>query len=132
MSTATKAHFGFTKLLVEDLDKTADFYKAVCGLTETARVDAVIGGRNISEILFAPTAEAAATFVLLKFLDAPKPTNDEVILGFQTGDIDAFVERTLAAGGAVVDPVWDNPEHGVKVAFVTDCEGHLIEVVQMI
>ncbi|MDD3798823.1 MAG: VOC family protein [Novosphingobium sp.] len=132
MSTAQKAHFGFTKLLVEDLDKTAAFYKSVCGLEETARVDAKIGGRDISEILFAPTADSAATFVLLKFLDAPKPTNDEVILGFQTGDIDAFVERALAAGGAVVDPVWNNAEHGVKVAFVTDCEGHLIEVVQMI
>jgi lactoylglutathione lyase len=124
--------FGFTKLLVNDLEATAEFYKAVCGLTETARVDAKIGGRPISEILFAPAYQGAATFVLLKFLDAPKPTNDEVILGFSTEDLEAFVERAKAAGGAVVEAPYDNPEHGVRVAFVTDVEGHLIEVVQLL
>jgi len=55
-----------------------------------------------------------------------------VIQGFITDDLEAFVERALTAGGAVVDAPWDSVEHGVKVAFVTDVEGHLIEVVQMI
>jgi len=125
-------HFGFTKLLVDDLEKTADFYKAVCNLTETARVEDAIGGRKISEILFAPTAENAGTFVLLKFLDAPKPTNDEVILGFITDDVDAFVSRAIANGGSLVQQPVAQPQHGVKVGFVTDCEGHLIEVVELL
>ena len=125
-------HFGFTKLLVDDLEKTAAFYKAVCDLTETGRVDAAIGGRAISEILFAATGEGAGTFVLLKFVDAPKPTNDEVILGFITADVDAFVARAVANGGTLVEAPSAKPQHGVKVGFVTDCEGHLIEVVELL
>lgn len=122
----------FTKLLVDDLEKTAAFYTSVCGLVETGRVEAEIAGRKISEIIFSAAFQGAATFVLLKFLDAPKPTNDEVILGFVTDDVDAFVARAEAAGGSVVQAPHDNVEHGVKVGFVTDVEGHLIEVVQML
>jgi predicted enzyme related to lactoylglutathione lyase len=126
------AHFGFTKLLVDDLEKVAQFYKAVCGLTELYRVESEIAGRGIREILFNATGVGAATFVLLKFEGAPKPTNDEVILGFVTPDVAAFVDRAVAAGGRIVQEIREQPEHGVKVGFVTDVEGHLIEVVEML
>jgi len=66
------AHFGFTKLLVDDLERTAVFYKAVCGLVETVRVTNTIAGRRIDEILFNATGEGGATFALLKFADVPK------------------------------------------------------------
>ncbi|WP_380879287.1 hypothetical protein ACFB49_21410 [Sphingomonas sp. DBB INV C78] len=125
-------HFGFTKLLVDDLEGVATFYKSVCELTELYRVEADLAGRPISEILFNVTGAGAATFALLKFIGAPKPTNDEVILGFVTTDVVAFVERALAAGGTLVREVHAQPEHGVKVAFVTDVEGHLIEVVELL
>jgi predicted enzyme related to lactoylglutathione lyase len=123
---------GFTKLVVADLDKTAAFYKSVCGLTEQARVDDRLGGRAISEIIFAPAYQGGASFVLLTYPDAPKPSSGEVILGFATPDVDAFVGRVLAGGGAVVDAAASRPEHGVRVAIVKDPEGHLIEVVQML
>ena len=122
----------FTKLLVNDLEKTAAFYKAVAGISEQHRVQSSIAGRTISEIIFEPPYQGAASFILLKFLDAPKPTNDEVILGFVTDDVDAFVERSEANGGTVVEAPIDQPQHGVRVAFVTDVEGHLIEVVQLL
>ena len=125
-------HFGFTKLVVGDLEKSVAFYRAVCGLTETGRVDAAIGGRAISEVLFAPTAAGAATLVLLAFLDAPKPASGEVILGVVVRDADAFVARAAAAGGRIVEPVHAMPELAIRVGFVTDVEGHLIEVVQQV
>lgn len=125
-------HFGFTKLLVSDLDKTAAFYQKVCGLTELARVDDAIEGRRISEIMFNATGEGAATFVLLKFHDVPRPVEGEVILGFMTRDLAAFLERARAAGGTVAEDIRVQPEHGVKVAFVRDPENHLIEVVELL
>jgi len=130
--TTSAAQFGFTKLLVNDLERTADFYKAVCGLDELARVESVIGGRAMSEIMFKPTAAGAATFVLLRFHDAQAPAEDEVITGFITPDLDGFVARVEAAGGSIHEPIRARPEHGVKVAFVKDPEGHLIEVVELI
>ena len=64
-------HFGFTKLIVGDLERSADFYKSVCELTESGRVDATIEGRRISEIMFNATGQGAATFVLLTYPDDP-------------------------------------------------------------
>ena len=128
----TADHFGFTKLVVGDLEKSATFYKSVCGLTEMARVDAEIEGRAISEIMFNGTAPGAGTFVLLAYKDTPAPTSGELILGFITQDVDAFVARARAAGGSVAQAGTAQPEHGVKVAFVRDNEGHLIEVVEML
>ncbi|MCP3735885.1 VOC family protein [Sphingomonas sp. RP10(2022)] len=124
-------HFGFTKLIVDDLEATATFYKTVCRLTELARVSAAVNDRKIDEILFNPTGQGAATFVLWKWLDRAGATGDSVILGFQTEDVDAFVERATGAGGALVQAATDMPEHGVRVAFVTDPEDNLIEVVQV-
>lgn len=132
MGQKQKAHFGFTKLLVQDLEKAAAFYSSVCGLTEWARVEAEIAGRPIQEIMYSPTAEGGGTFVLLTFLDNAAPAREEVIIGFQTDDLEAFVERALAAGGKVVEPIRVMAEHGVKVAFVADVEGHLIEVVELL
>jgi predicted enzyme related to lactoylglutathione lyase len=36
----------------------------------------------------------------------------------------------VKAGGSIMQPIVDMPQHGVKVAFVRDNEGHLIEVVE--
>jgi len=126
------ASFGFTKLIVGDLEKSAAFYKSVCGVVEQARIDDVLDGRPMSEVLFNPAAPGGPTFVLLTFSDTPKPAASEVILGFITPDLDALLDRARAAGGTVVEEMGSRPELGVKVAFVRDIEGHLIEVVQML
>lgn len=132
MTSTRPQYFGFTKLLVTDLEASAAFYTAVCDLQELARVESTIGGRPISEIMYQPTGEGAGMFVLLQFTDQPAPGSEEVILGFQTTDVEAFIERALAAGGSLVEPVKDMPEHGVRVGFVADNEGHLIEVVELL
>lgn len=91
-------HFGFTKLVVGDLEAAANFYTSVCELTEMARVDAEIEGKPISEIMFNATGEGAATFVLLTYNGEPVPKAGEVILGFITTDVDQFVSRVKFAG----------------------------------
>ena len=122
--------FGFTKLLVVDLDRSAAFYREVFGLKETARIQSDIGGRALDEIILSPTGVGAATLVLLKFHDATAPSANEVILGFITADVDALTERAIVAGGSLVSEALEHPDIRVKVAFVADIEGHLIEVVQ--
>ncbi|MFG1229927.1 VOC family protein [Xanthobacter wiegelii] len=126
------AHFGFTKLVVTDLEAAATFYKSVAGLTELVRIDEEIAGQKISEILFKPNYEGAATYALLKFHGPAATGAGDVILGFVTDNVDAFLERAVTAGGTLVDPARDMPHHGVRVGFVKDHEGHLLEVVQML
>jgi predicted enzyme related to lactoylglutathione lyase len=129
---AAPAHFNCTKLVVADLEKACAFYTAAFGLSEVARVDAAIEGRPISEIIFRPTAPNGATFVLLTYLDTEVPAFSETITLFSVPYLAASLEKITEAGGRIVQAMRDMPEHGVKVAFVRDNEGHLIEVVQML
>ena len=126
------AHFSCTKLVVADLEKARAFYMSVFGLVETARVDAAIEGRPISEIMFHPTAPGGATFVLLTYPDTQKPALSEAITLFIVPDLAALPEKVRAGGGRIVEAARDMPEHGVKVAFARDNEGHLIEIVEML
>ncbi len=130
--TAATAHFSCTKLIVADLEKSCAFYKSVFGLVEHNRVNAAIEGRPISEIMFHPTAPGGATFVLLAYPDTATPSVSEAITLFITADLPKLLEKARSAGGKVVDEMRDMPEHGVKVAFIRDVEGHLIEVVELL
>ena len=123
---------GFTKLIVEDLDKSAAFYEAVCGLVEEGRADEHIAGRPITEIYFKSDPPGTGTFTLTKFRDVVRPAVQAVILGFIADDIDAFVSRALNAGAEIFEAVQSQPAHGVKVAFLYDPEGNIIEVVELL
>jgi predicted enzyme related to lactoylglutathione lyase len=128
------ASFAFTKLVVHDLEKLAAFYGEVYGLHAVSRLRGEsIGREEIDEIMLSPDPQAAfGSFVLLKYPGrAPSPTG-EVILGFTTDDLAALLDRVRAAGGSVHAPIKEMPELGLRVAFATDPEGHLAELVQML
>lgn len=124
--------FNFTKLLVADLDSSAAFYEAVFGLQRLAVVEDAIAGRPIREVMYQPTQEGGATFVILSFLDAPTPVIGETITGFTVADLDQTLAQVTANGGTIADPVREMPHMGIRVGFAADPEGHLIEIVQML
>jgi predicted enzyme related to lactoylglutathione lyase len=124
--------FMFTKLLVDDLEQAAAFYTSVCGVVEMHKVEAEITGRKVSEIVYMPTYQGGPMFILAKFHGAPKPANDEVILGFATKDLDAFVARVEAAGGRILEKSADDHPSGFRHAFVTDIEGNNLQISQSI
>lgn len=123
---------GFTKLVVDDLDKVAAFYAAVCGLVEEGRAEDEIAGRPMQELYFKSDPPGTGTFTLTKFVGGPAGSRPGVILGFVTDDIDAFVDRAQSAGASVEQAAHPRPEHGVKVAFLNDIEGNLLEVVELL
>ena len=128
--TKSDARFASTTLVINDLEKSAAFYKSVCGLTEVARLSAQVGGRDIVEILFNFRGEGAASFVLLKYVGEPAPAVGETINVFATEDVDAFIERAVQHGAVIIDAPTYNAEYGVKSAFIEDPEGHLIGAYQ--
>ncbi len=129
MSTVPLA---FTKLIVDDVDKMAAFYSEVYGLKPIDRIQSEIGGDRIDEILLGANGENVGGVVLLKFVDKDPPANGEVILGFITEDIDVLVDRVLAAGGSIHAPVKADADKPYKVGFVTDPEGHVCEIVELV
>jgi len=133
MTDPAPATYAFTKLVVRDLEKMADFYCAAYGLRRIARVQAEIGADPIDEILLgAGTDVASASLILLRFGDGRPAADGEVILGFTTPDLGALLDRVRAAGGGVHADVRAMPEQKLEVAFATDPEGHLAELVRML
>jgi predicted enzyme related to lactoylglutathione lyase len=128
------ARFGFTKLIVHDLEKLAAFYGEAYGLHAVSRVRGEsIGGEQIDEIMLSEDPKAAyGSLVLLRYLGRGPSPDGEVILGFTTDDLPALLERVRAAGGGVHAPIREMPELGLRVAFATDPEGHLAELVEML
>lgn len=123
-------NFGFTKLVVGDLDRCAAFYESVFGLKPQNRIDAVLCGRAISEIVYEPTSSGGGTFVLLAFHDTPVPAHGEIIVGFISPQVDELTARIVAAGGAILQAPNDAPEHGLRIAIAADPEGHMIEIIK--
>ena len=128
------ASFGFTKLVVHDLDKLAAFYCEVYGLHAVQRVRGHrIGGEEIDEIMLSADPDAAfGSLVLLRYPGRGPSPAGELILGFTTDDLPALLDRVRAAGGGVHAPIKEIPELKLRVAFATDPEGHLAELVQML
>ena len=136
MATARKARFGFTKLVVDHEEKLAVYYQEVYGLSPAQRLQGDAGGLGepFREIILGPGGELSPdeSLVLFKFVDRAAPRDQESILGFITEDLDALVERIQANGGSLAGPLRSMPEHGVRVVFSTDPEGHLCENVELI
>jgi len=126
--------FSFTKLVVHDVEKMAAFYREAYGLHAVNRVRGEsIGGEPIDEIMLSADPNAQwSSLVLLQYLGRGPSPDGEVILGFTTADLPALLERVRAAGGRLVDPIRDLPELKVRVAFASDPEGHLAELVQVV
>ena len=72
------------------------------------------------------------SLVLLKYLGRGPSPAGEVFLGFTTGDLSGLLERVRKAGGAITAPIHEMPERKLLVAFATDPEGHLAELVQLV
>lgn len=127
------AHFSFTKLVVHDLETMSDYYQRVYGLREFDRIQAAIGDDPIDEIMLGvDSAYGPGSIMLLKFVERPAPAPGAVILGFQTDDLDALVERTLAHGGTLHSGIDESQVAPVRVAFTVDPEGNPAECVQMV
>jgi predicted enzyme related to lactoylglutathione lyase len=128
------ANHSFTKLIVHDLEKMAAFYRDVYGLHAVHRLrGASISGEEIDEIMVSKDPNAQyGSLVLLKYLGRGPSPSGELILGFTTDDLPGLLERVCAAGGSVHAPIQEMTELKLRVAFATDPEGHLAELVQML
>ena len=126
--------FAFTKLIVHDLEKAAAFYCDVYGLHAVNRVRGErIGGEEIDEVMLSPDPSAQwSSLVLLKYLGRTPSPSGEVIVGFTTDDLPALLERVTKAGGRIHAATKEMPALKIRVAFATDPEGHLAELVQVL
>ena len=112
----------------------AAFYQEAYGLHAVSRVSGErIGDEEIDEIMLSPDPDAAyGSLVLLRYTGRGPSPCGELVLGFTTDDLPALLERVRTAGGGVHAPVKEMPALNLRVAFATDPEGHLAELVQVL
>ena len=123
--------FGFTKLVVGDLDKMKSFYMNVYGLKQFDRIKADIGIDPIDEIMLGrDSGFGPGSIVLLRFTELAPPRPGSVILGFISDDLKGLLDRIVANGGRIHSAIKEIPEMKVRVAFAKDPEGNLAELVQ--
>lgn len=121
----------FAKTFVHDLDAMASFYENVFGLIPHGRHQDEMFGRKIDEVTYQASYPGGPALTLIKYLDSTGPVAGEAVQGFMSDDLEALVERALAHGGSVPDPIREVPGYNLRVVFVLDPEGHVNEVIQM-
>ena len=125
----------FIKIIVADEEAMADYYMKVYGLKVVHRVEGLSGGtgeRFREVILSLDGTYSTQTFVLFNFVDREPPRDQQSLVGWVSGDLQALCQRIEANGGKLVGAMKDMPEHGVKVQFSEDPEGALCENVEML
>jgi predicted enzyme related to lactoylglutathione lyase len=127
---ADDPRFAFTKILVDDLETESAFYNTVLGLVEKHRVAGGEGGGAYTQSVMCCVGSDEPSLLLLKPLHRKAPTHGEAVLGFAVADVDEAVRATERAGGSVRTGPRSLPEHGLRIAQVTDPEGHLLELMQ--
>lgn len=130
-----KGEFAFTKIIVDDIDRPAAFYKTVFGFHEVFRIkEAVTPERPIEELMLSLADSETSKeppLVLFKFLEEDPPKGSDVIIGLIVPDIKRTFELVQENGGSVVRWPQEDPPRGIICGFATDCDGRLLEIIQM-
>ncbi len=116
-----------TRYRVNDLEKTASFYRDVLGLEEVKRHTS---GRG-SQLVFFKAPGSEELIEICKY-DASGPVQvgpDLTHLAFEVDDIDVFSRHSAALGYPLSDGPHRGPT-GSAIAFIDAPEGYEIELIQ--
>lgn len=116
-----------TRYRVDDLEKTAAFYRDVLGLEETRRHESPRGSKLV--FFKAPGSEEEIELCSFPASGPVKVQADLTHLAFEVEDMDAFARHAASKGY----PLSDGPTKtgsGSVIAFVDAPEGYEIELIQ--
>jgi lactoylglutathione lyase len=108
------------RMLVDDFPAAFRFYRDVLGLEPSsgAEDDDYASFGNVA-IFVRSGQEAAATL---------RPSGDGALLCLSVDDLDAAVARVEAAGGTFLGQAAAQPDWGIRVVYIRDPAGNLIEI----
>lgn len=122
-------------LSVADLEAQRDWYCAAFGLEAVSPF--TIGPLGLRGVFVKSVDGVALELLERDGSTHPRPaeavpesllTQGFAHLCFRVEDVDAALERAVAAGGTVVGTPGPSPEPGVRFAFVRDPEGNFVEL----
>lgn len=131
-----KGMISCVKIVVDDIDRSAEFYKNVFGMHELFRMqDAITPELPIDEAMLSTADNENAqemSLMLLKFLNKEAPRDTAVCLGFVVPDEKAAFESILQNGGTTIKEPEVNEMHGIICGVAADPDGCLLEIIQML
>ena len=116
--TATPVDKTYIMLMVADMSRALRFY------TEAFAVTVVVNSPYWSEFIVAGTTVALHP--------GGGGTETRTGLGFEVQNLEAALERATEVGGRITSPPRERPDERIRVAEVTDTEGNLITVAELI
>ena len=124
--------YAFTKIIVADLAAMERFYCDALGLTVRTRIAVDKPGWALRETVLVVGDPDGTLLNLVQYLDRPCPAPGEAVVGFSVEDMDAVIAAAKEAGGSLVTPPVEIPDHKLKVSYIADPEGHLLELLETI
>uniref|UniRef100_UPI002455644F VOC family protein n=1 Tax=Nocardia farcinica TaxID=37329 RepID=UPI002455644F len=124
--------YAFTKILVDDLAAQFAFYSSVFGRVERTRYEFDDRADPLAEIIMTSPDGTEQSLVLLHYKNRPAPAPGSAVIGFEVSGLDEVVRRAEEAGATVSEPPTTMTDIGIRVAFVHDPEGHLLELFERI
>ena len=121
--------YSYTIMYVKQVEATVAFYESAFGFERKF----ITPEEDYAELISGDTTLAFAAVELAQmnlsqgFTTVNKDRVMGVELGFVVEDVEHAVQRAVAAGASIYEPVKVKP-WGQTVAYVTDCNGFLIEL----
>jgi lactoylglutathione lyase len=121
--------FLHTRYRVNDLEKTASFYKDVLGLKEVSRHTS---GRGSTLAFFqVPGSEEQIEICHFPKSGPVEVQADLTHLAFEVEDLEAFAKAAAEKGYPLSDGPTVSPGSGNKIAFIDGPEGYEFELIEM-
>lgn len=117
----------YVVLVVDDLDRSLDFYTGVLGLALGHRSGPFAQLETGATRVALYERGAMETTLDIGPLRPPAPDAPGFELGFKVDDVDAAYAELAAAGARPVTPPTDRP-WGQRTAYLRDPDGHLVEL----
>ena len=117
------------RLLVADMGASIGFYRDILGFhlkwgEEAIGYASFTGGYGVDLSLFARRGQPEATPV--------DPAGDRLLLSVEVDDPDLEVERLRGLGVKIVAGPREEPGWGLRVAYVRDPDGNLLELMRQL
>src|SRR3954453_15651779 len=121
-------HLAAFGIVVQDLDRSIDFYASIIGMQEAQRID--VPDKSLVEVVLAFPGSRGAALLLMKFDDGQDRAykDDGGKVGVQVGDCVGGTEVARAAGYSVTREPAEYPGFGT-IAMVSDPDGWTVELV---
>ena len=116
-----------TRYRVNDLDKTAEFYKNILGLKEVSRHKSSRG--SLLAFFEAPQGDVQIELCQYEKSGPVKVQEDLTHIAFEVDDLEAFAREVAAKGHPLSEEI-STTSSGSKIAFIDGPEGYEFELIQ--